>query len=123
MLSAHVVHLQALAPEIASQLPRAPVLATTLLQHLAVSREATAETKELLLLDALRRALVLAPRTGSCAVVVNVHMVAAVPVAALVTLSTVMAGRRVGVRWRHGGTVGIGWPESNYAESLLIPAA
>lgn len=67
------MHLQALAPEIASQLPRAPVLATTLLQHLAVSREATAETKELLLLDALRRALVLAPRTGSCAVVVNVH--------------------------------------------------
>ena len=70
-LTAHVVHLQNVWPEVARQLPRSPNLSTTLLQHLAVRSDCSPECKEFLLLDALHRAHSVALRTGSVAVVVN----------------------------------------------------
>ena len=72
-LTAHVTHLQNVMPEVARQLPRCPNLSTTLLQHLAIRRDCAPEWKEFLLLDALRRALSVAPQTGSVAVVVNLR--------------------------------------------------
>ena len=69
-LTAHVTHLQNVWPEIARRLPRCPNLSTTLLQHLAIRRNCAPEWKEFLLLDALRRAQEVAPRTGSVGVVI-----------------------------------------------------
>ena len=66
-------HLQNVWPEVARQLPHCPDLSTTLLQHLAIRSDCAPECKEFLLLDALRRAQEVAPRTRSVAVVVNLR--------------------------------------------------
>jgi ribosomal protein S18 acetylase RimI-like enzyme len=71
-LSAHLLNLGDLPPEIARKLPKYPHLPTTLLGRLAVSLDfRRPRLGEFLLLDALRRALVGSKHVASAAVVVD----------------------------------------------------
>lgn len=71
-LAAHAVDLPDLPPEIARQLPRYPAVPTTLLGRLAVSLDFRGRRfGELLLMDALRRALMGSRQVASAAVVVD----------------------------------------------------
>ena len=71
-LSAHMLHLGALPADIAKKLPRYPYLPTTLLGRLAVSIDFRGQRLgELLLLDALKRALVGTGQVASAAAVVD----------------------------------------------------
>jgi predicted GNAT family N-acyltransferase len=71
-LSAHVVRLDDLPESFAKKLPRYPNIPATLLGRLAVSKDFRGQgVGELLLLDALRRALANTSEVASAAVVVD----------------------------------------------------
>lgn len=71
-LSAHIVRLGDLPPEVAKKLPRYPDLPATLLGRLAVSKDFRRQRLgEFLLMDALRRTLIGSAQVASVAVVVD----------------------------------------------------
>jgi GNAT superfamily N-acetyltransferase len=71
-LSAHLVHLDDLPAGLAKRVPRYPNVPATLLGRLAVSREHRGQgIGQLLLFDALRRALLNTSQVASSAVVVD----------------------------------------------------
>ena len=77
-LSAHVVRLDELPAAVAQKLPRYPNVPTTLLGRLAVSKDFRGQGfGDLLLLDALKRALMGTGQVASAAVVVDAKDAAA----------------------------------------------